>query len=64
MKRYGESVLLLYNEPQTMAESERGILDELAAVEAALTRLEMPFVKVGLRTLRDLPARLTVEPGR
>ncbi len=64
MKRLGESVILLYNAPQTEAESEHGVLDEVAAVEAVLTRKGVPFVKAGLQTLHDLPALLTTYPAR
>lgn len=64
MKRVGESVLLVYNAPQTDAESERGILDEVAAVESALEHLQMPFVKAGLKALSDLPALLITYPAR
>lgn len=64
MKRLGESVLLIYNMPLTDAESERGVLEEVAAVEGALGRLDVPFVKAGLRSLRDLPALLTTYPAR
>lgn len=64
MKRFGESVLLVYNAPQSDAESERGILDEVAAVESALEHLHLPFVKAGLKSLSDLPALLTTYPAR
>ncbi len=64
MKRFGESVLLIYNAPQTDAESECGILAEVAALEAALEQLHIPFVKAGLKTLRDLPALLITYPAR
>ncbi|MFO7534158.1 MAG: GNAT family N-acetyltransferase [Kiritimatiellia bacterium] len=64
MKRFKESVLLLYNAPQSDAESERGILYEVAAVEAALEHLHVPFVKAGLQALTDLPALLISCPAR
>jgi D-alanine-D-alanine ligase len=64
MKRFCESVLLVYNAPQTEAESEQGILAEVAAVEAALVDLHIPHVTSGLKSLQDLPAFLTTYPAR
>ncbi len=64
MKRHGESVLLIFNAPQTGAESECGILAEVAAVESALETLHVPFVTAGLKSLRDLPALLITYPAR
>lgn len=64
MKRFKESVLLIFNAPQSEAESECGILQEVAAVEAALGHLHIPFVKAGLHALADLPAQLITCPAR
>jgi D-alanine-D-alanine ligase len=69
-----DAVLILYNEPQSSqspqgaggagapaaqwAESEAGVLREAQAVADALTELGIPFRRVGIHSLADLPAAL------
>jgi D-alanine-D-alanine ligase-like ATP-grasp enzyme/ribosomal protein S18 acetylase RimI-like enzyme len=61
------SVLILYNLPDAahagrVAESEAGVLAEVKAVGAALTKLEWPHRRAGIRRLRDLPSVLRISP--
>jgi D-alanine-D-alanine ligase-like ATP-grasp enzyme/ribosomal protein S18 acetylase RimI-like enzyme len=61
------SVLILYNLPEAgrpgrPAESEAGVMTEVKAVGAALTKLGWPHRRAGIRRLRDLPSVLRVNP--
>jgi D-alanine-D-alanine ligase len=67
MSDYG-TVLILFNAPDSgtpsFAESDEGVLDEVHAVAAALTKLGVPHQEIGLRSLKELPAALSVNPAR
>lgn len=61
------SVLILYNLPEAghssrPNESEAGVLAEVKAVGAALTKLGWAHRRAGIRRLRDLPSVLRVSP--
>jgi D-alanine-D-alanine ligase len=61
------SVLVLYNLPDAgrscrVAESEAGVMMEVKAVGAALTKLGWPHSRAGIRRLRDMPSVLRVNP--
>ncbi len=61
-----DGVLILFNEPGTLAahasgvglEADAGVLDQVAAVETALATLHLPSRRCGVRTLRDVAAVL------
>ena len=64
------SVVILYNLPAEPAggqaapwrESDEGVLNEVAAVEAALQELKVPSRRAGVRRLEDIPAALQADP--
>lgn len=58
------SVLVLYNLPESgkALESEAGVVAEVKAVMAALSKLGWPHRRAGIRRLRDLPSVLRVNP--
>ncbi len=63
-------VLVLYNEPGTLAaqasgvgsEADASVLDQVAAVEAALAELGITARRQGVRVLRDVEAALCAAP--
>jgi D-alanine-D-alanine ligase len=62
------TVLILFNAPDSgassFAESNEGVLDEVRAVAAALTKLGVPYQEIGLRSLKGLPPALSLNPAR
>ena len=66
MTNYG-TVLILYNSPRSnassSAESDEGVLDEVRAVAASLAKLGVPYREIGLRSLKELPAALSLNPA-
>jgi len=65
-----ERILILFNAPGTLAaqaggvgaEADAGVLDQVAAVEAALVELGLPWRRQSVRTLQDVNAVLRSAP--
>jgi len=61
------TVLILYNAPDggasSFVESETGVLDQVRAVAVSLVKLGIPHREIGLRSLKELPAALSVNPA-
>lgn len=60
-------VLILFNAPDSgapsYAESNEGVLDEVRAVAASLTKLGIPHREIGLKCLTELPHALSENPA-
>ena len=60
-------VIILYNLPapadSPWHEADAGVLNEVAAVAAALRAEGLPFREAGVRRLADIPAALAPDPG-
>jgi D-alanine-D-alanine ligase len=69
MKRLHEPVLILHHAVSALdrgpsAESDAGVMDEVRAVDAALTELGIPHRVAAIGSLSELPALLTRSPEK